>query len=227
MFKFISNSNHQRRFAISDIHGCYEPLKNLLFNQLKITPNDQIFLLGDLISKGRNSAKVLDLLMDLQQANYQIFPLKGNHEQRLLIAFDCGFDFFENYLEKANCEDLIDGNMETYLSFINGFEYVYELDKFVLSHVGFDEKANNLYTDMRGMFSRIDFQVDENMLLKTQIHGHIVRTIDEIKADVQNKVKRFSIDSGCYLNNDEYGYLTALNLDSYELYFQRNKYEAF
>lgn len=210
-----------RRFTIGDIHGCFEPLEQLLFQQLKITPNDQVFLLGDLIAKGKNSGKVLDLLMELRQANYQIFPLKGNHEERLLIAFDCGMDFFENYLEKANCEDLLDGNIETYLRFINDFEYVYELDKFVLSHVGFDKQANSLYTDMRGMFSRINFQIDDNLFSKTQIHGHIVQTIDEIKLNVQNQSKRFSIDSGCYLNNEEYGYLTALDLDSFELYFQK------
>ena len=159
--------------------------------------------------------------MELRQANYQIFPLKGNHEQRLLMAFDCGFDFFEDYLAKANLEDLLDGDLEAYLSFINEFEYVYELDIFVLSHIGFDKKANSLYTDMRGMFSRVDFQINDKLLLKTQIHGHIVQTIDEIKTNVQNQSKRFSIDSGCYLNEEEYGYLTALNLDSFELFFQK------
>jgi serine/threonine protein phosphatase 1 len=59
--KFISNPKHNNRFAIGDIHGCYEPLEKLLFHQLKITKSDQIFLLGDLISKGRNSREVLDL----------------------------------------------------------------------------------------------------------------------------------------------------------------------
>lgn len=217
----VEFSKYNNRYAIGDIHGCYEPLEKLLFDRLKITENDQLFLLGDLISKGSNSAKVLDLLMELRQANYQIFPLKGNHELRLLTAFDCGFDFFEDYLAKANCEDLLDGDMEAYLSFINDFEYVYELDNFVLSHVGFDEKANSLYTDMRGMFSRVDFQIDDNLFSKTQIHGHIVQTIDEIKSSVQNQSKRFSIDSGCYLNDDEYGCLTALDLDSFKLVFQR------
>jgi len=221
--KIIDKNEKGRRIAIGDIHGCFFAFKKLL-EKLEITQNDQIFLLGDVIDKGQNSSKVLDLIIELKNSNHQIFPIKGNHEEKLLNAFNCGFDFFEKYLETYNSQDLLCGNLEEYLELISNFEYCIELDKYVLSHAGINEGEINPFTDLRGMFSNIKFQFNEaKYLKKIQIHGHIVRTINEIEENVNNKNMRFSIDSGCYLNNKEFGYLTALELDSMKLFHQKEE----
>lgn len=180
-------------------------------------------MLGDLIDKGNESALVLDLVSDLKKEEYEIYPIKGNHEEKLLSAYYCGFDFFESYLAASNSTDLLEGDLEKYLEFISTFHYCIELNSFVLSHPGINEKRINPFTDLRGMFSNINFQfVEEEYLGKTQIHGHIVNTIDEIRRNVDNREKRFSIDSGCYLESAEFGFLTALDLDSMELFHERN-----
>ena len=94
----------------------------------------------------------------------------------------------------------------------------------MLSHVGINENRINPFTDLQGMFPEVLFNFDvQNILRKIQIHGHLVRTIDEIESSVKQRKKRFSIDSGCYLNEDGLGYLTAIDLDTMQLYHKKNQ----
>lgn len=222
--KQVRKKERGRRIAIGDIHGCFFTFKDLIIDQLQITKEDQVFLLGDIIGKGVNSSLVLDLLFELKEKNYQIFPIKGNHEERLLIAYSCGFDFFEVYLEEYNSLDLLGDDLEEYLKLIYSFDYCVELDDFFLSHSGLNQEKMSSSTDLRGMFPRVKFKFDERKLMsKIQIHGHLVRTIEEIKASVLRRKRKFSIDSGCYLEEDGFGYLTAIDLDNMELYHQKRK----
>lgn len=175
-----------------------------------------------MIDKGQNSSMVLDLIIELQQNDYQIFPIRGNHEEKFLAAYSYGFDFFEKYLEEYNSLDLLEGELENYLKLIHNLEYGIELDQFFLSHSGINNGVISPFTDLRGMFPKINFQFDEELLFaKTQIHGHSVRTIVDIKMSIKKQEKRISIDSGCYLNEEGLGFLTALNLDNMKLYFQK------
>ncbi len=136
-----------------------------------------------------------------------------------MAAYKCGFDFFENYLNEYNSLDLLGGDLEEYLELIYKFEYCIELDNFVLSHSGINENRINPFTDLRGMFPNVEFKFEEEKLLsKIQVHGHLVRTKNEINESIETKEKRFSIDSGCYLDEEQYGFLTALNLDEMKLY---------
>ncbi len=218
------NEGGGRRIAIGDIHGCFYSFESLLKEKLQINKKDQIFLLGDTIDKGLNSALVLDLIIDLKENNYQIFPIRGNHEEQLLMAYNCGFDFFENYLNEYNSLDLIGERLDEYLGLISNFEYCIELDDFVLSHSGINKGRINPFTDLRGMFPDVKFKFEEERLTsKIQVHGHLVKTISEIENSILNKERRFSIDSGCYLANEEFGYLTALDLDEMKLFFQKKK----
>jgi len=221
--KRVARNKYGRRIAIGDIHGCYFAFKKLL-EKLKLTKNDQIFLLGDLIDKGRDSSKVLDIVIELKENDYQIFPIKGNHEEKLFLAYNCGFDFFEKYLEEYNSQGLLCDKLEEYLELIYNFDYCIELDNFVLSHAGINEGRINPFTDLRGMFPKIDFQFNEaDFLNKIQVHGHLMRSKTEIKRNIEERKKRFSIDSGCYLNEGEFGYLTAIELDVMELFHQKNQ----
>jgi len=162
------------------------------------------------------------LIIQLKKSGYQIFPIKGNHEEKLLLAYNCGFDFFENYLKEYNSLDLLEGELEEYLELINNFEYCIELDDFVLSHCGINEKRINPFTDLRGMFPNVNFKFEEEAFVsKIQVHGHLVRTKKDIEKSIANNKRRFSIDSGCYLDTDEFGFLTALDLDAMKLYHQK------
>ena len=49
-----------RLIAIGDIHGCYQEFTELL-ERLELTKDDQLILLGDLVNRGPDSSKVIEL----------------------------------------------------------------------------------------------------------------------------------------------------------------------
>ncbi|MDR1279188.1 MAG: metallophosphoesterase [Opitutaceae bacterium] len=68
-----------RIIAIGDIHGCYQEFAELL-DRLVLTPADQVVLLGDLVNRGPDSSRVIDLARKCRALS-----LLGNHEGRLLL----------------------------------------------------------------------------------------------------------------------------------------------
>ena len=67
-----------RLIAIGDIHGCHLEFAELLA-RLELTRADRLVLLGDLVNRGPDSNKVLDLARE-----HRAIALLGNHELRLL-----------------------------------------------------------------------------------------------------------------------------------------------
>ena len=54
-----------RRIAIGDIHGCFKTFKSLLETKINLTKEDQLFLLGDYIDKGKRNKEVLDYIIQV------------------------------------------------------------------------------------------------------------------------------------------------------------------
>jgi serine/threonine protein phosphatase 1 len=73
-----------RTIAIGDIHGCSLALDALL-DAIEPRPEDIIVTLGDYINRGPDTKGVLDRLIDLGR-RYQLVPVLGNHDQKLLEA---------------------------------------------------------------------------------------------------------------------------------------------
>lgn len=67
-----------RIIAIGDIHGCHQEFAELL-GLLELTKDDRLILLGDLVNRGPDSCKVIDLARE-----HNALSLLGNHELRLL-----------------------------------------------------------------------------------------------------------------------------------------------
>jgi predicted phosphodiesterase len=67
-----------RLIAIGDIHGCHLEFAEML-DRLELDRNDRLVLLGDLINRGPDSCRVLDLARQ-----HRAIALLGNHELRLL-----------------------------------------------------------------------------------------------------------------------------------------------
>jgi serine/threonine protein phosphatase 1 len=67
-----------RLIAVGDIHGCHNEFADLL-EQLELKGGDRLVLLGDLVNRGPDSAKVIDLARAAGSIS-----LLGNHELRLL-----------------------------------------------------------------------------------------------------------------------------------------------
>ena len=67
-----------RLIAIGDIHGCHLEFAELM-ERVAPTKDDQLILLGDLVNRGPDSCKVIDLAKQ-----HHAISLLGNHELRLL-----------------------------------------------------------------------------------------------------------------------------------------------
>jgi serine/threonine protein phosphatase 1 len=67
-----------RLIAIGDIHGCHLEFAELL-ERVAPTKDDQLILVGDLVNRGPDSGKVIDLAKQ-----HGALALLGNHELRLL-----------------------------------------------------------------------------------------------------------------------------------------------
>jgi hypothetical protein len=67
-----------RLIAIGDIHGCHAEFAEML-GQLDLKGGDRLVLLGDLVNRGPDSTKVIDLARAAGSIS-----LLGNHELRLL-----------------------------------------------------------------------------------------------------------------------------------------------
>ena len=76
-------------YAISDIHGCIEDLKNKMM-LVDLSKDNRILFLGDYIDYGKNSGQVLNYIYTLQQTygKEKVIVLKGNHEAMLLEWID-------------------------------------------------------------------------------------------------------------------------------------------
>lgn len=70
-------------YVISDIHGCYQSYLKML-EKLKVKDSDTVYVLGDVIDRGRDGIKVLqDMMM-----RPNIIPILGNHEYMAAHALD-------------------------------------------------------------------------------------------------------------------------------------------
>ncbi|MBL9216863.1 MAG: metallophosphoesterase [Opitutaceae bacterium] len=67
-----------RLIAVGDIHGCHKEFEDLL-DRLDLAKDDRLILLGDLINRGPDSGKVVQLAREHATAS-----LLGNHELRHL-----------------------------------------------------------------------------------------------------------------------------------------------
>ncbi len=67
-----------RLIAIGDIHGCADEFEELL-EKLALRADDRVVLLGDLVNRGPDSARVIQLARQ-----HATVALLGNHELRLL-----------------------------------------------------------------------------------------------------------------------------------------------
>lgn len=225
-----------RRFAIGDIHGCFNTLESLIEDKLEITKDDQLFLLGDYIDKGLRNREVLDYILELIEDGYQVFPLIGNHEYFILRDVD----FSKKSKNTTQVRDLIeskdlldeDGEIESkYLKFIKELPYCFELDDYILVHAGLDFTLKDPMSDKMSMIYERGFIVDSDKTKgKILIHGHTPVNLNVIERQIKKCKTDFviNLDNGCvnkhYVISDDkdHGRLCALDLDSMQLFVLAN-----
>lgn len=225
------NKPKGRRWVIPDIHGCYGTLLSIL-SKIRLTKNDHLFLLGDFIDRGPLSAAVLDHIFNLHELGFQVYPLRGNHEEMLLDAVKLDpNNVLTKYLDFNNTTDLLNLNREVesnYLSFMETLPFYYELEDFYLVHAGFNFNVAKPFIAYDDMIWIRNFTPNKRLLNgKRLIHGHTPTSLGLIQDAIFKNEIVIPLDNGCvYYQNEviipgyEIGNLLALNLDTLELIIQ-------
>ncbi len=65
----------KRTIAIADIHGCCRTFRRLLFDVVRLTKSDTLYLLGDMIDRGPDSKGVIVTILELQADGYDVRPI--------------------------------------------------------------------------------------------------------------------------------------------------------
>ena len=131
------------RYVVADIHGNYDLLVKLL-RKIKFSKDDTLFVLGDVIDKGKDVDKILNLLLVKMENNAIV--LAGNHE----------YDFVKlmtNLIVKDASDEELINSAKNYLGVSNisieqidmimNMPFYHEEDDFILVHAGvpFDIKG--------------------------------------------------------------------------------------
>ena len=224
-------------YVISDIHGYYDLLIKLL-KKVNFTMNDNLICLGDMIDKGPNSIKVLNLLFTLPNCKC----ILGNHEYDFLKYYnnimqetsdDTDYNIILKKLQGYFPED---GYLLTW-DMINRLEELpcyLEYDNYIVCHAGVPIDSNHNMKDLRKCyiedFVYDRFFKDRNFPVgnKCIIFGHTpVRYITNedkfifykrsnyVNCVNINDYYKIHIDTGVYLSNT----LGILCIDNCKAYY--------
>jgi len=217
-----------RRFVIGDIHGCALTFRRLVTEVIKLTTDDRLYLLGDLIDRGPDSKGVLDFIFELRKKGFSVRSILGNHE--------------EMYLQAGNSKQVMDawvanGGLATmrsfnadgpgdiplqYRSFLQSLPYYILLDDFVLVHASLNFSYNDPFVDMEAMLWQRDCVVDRSRIGGRRIIcGHTPVTREKLEASL--KSDRIMLDNGSVFDERPgLGCLVALELNSMAVFYQEN-----
>lgn len=223
-FYIEKNLSVGRRLAIGDIHGCPLTFQALL-DKIGLSKTDQLFFVGDFINKGRNGKEVIDIILQLIENDYQIFPLRGNHEQ-MLLERHLGIEEWHlpGIFKVKGIADEAKKILPEYLPFFQNLPYYYELDNCYIVHGGFDFSCEKPLEEYEKMLWIREFKIDKKIVgEKKIIHGHTPEVSLIIKHDIATDSQEIIIDNGCFYKDKWFlGNLLCLDLDSFELYEQEN-----
>lgn len=225
------------RYATTDLHGCLQTFRHLVEEELRLTPTDELYLLGDYVNKGPDSRGVLDYLMQLQATGYQVHCLRGNHDQALLDAsrHRWRWDWLGPRgrlptLRSFGVQRMAD-IPPRYLNWLAALPYEIELPDFLLVHAGYDFALPpaEMRRDYTTMLNIKKFIFDPSRLEgKRLLHGHVPTPTAQVRSRAAARPGALGLDTGCvYRHNPDLAHLAALNLDTWELTLVANREPAY
>lgn len=214
-------------YAIADIHGGNKTFRALL-DTISMKHDDRLYLLGDYVDRGNDSKGVLDTILGLLDAGYDVRPVRGNHDDMMLRTYTGVHDEFSEYwlngwgneTLKSFAISTIDKLPTRYATFLDSLPYCYRDEQYFFVHAGLNLNKNDpvaeskpiqmLWGEGKGI------ETAKKRYGYTLVTGHKVRTLPEIKKSLTTN--HFQLDNGGYCNlHDSLGCIVALNFDTMEL----------
>jgi serine/threonine protein phosphatase 1 len=230
MLNFFQKSNGlPRHIAIGDVHGHYEGMRKLV-DMCKLTPEDRLYFLGDLIDRGPDSAKVVKWV---RENNHPC--LMGNHEIMLLHSFNQGqIDEIavRHWLQAGGKETLEsygkDGVPQIDINWLSGLPSYIDLGGVWLVHAGIDpelpleKQTNEQFCWVREEFFRGQYPYFKDKVI---IVGHTITfTLPDIPSgQVAQGPGWIAIETGAY--HQKSGWMTALDITN-EMVYQVNVFSG-
>ena len=218
---------NKRLFAIGDIHGCFDSLKELIETEILLQKNDTLVLLGDYIDRGDKSKEVVDFVIELMEEGYDIVPLMGNHEVMLLDAYE-NEKSISIWIQNGGAETLKSFEISSlktielkYIEFFKKLKYYYSSGDFLFVHAGFTNNVVNPFTDFYSMLWKCKESYTNPLLVnKTIIHGHNPISISKCEDRILSLLDVIDIDTGCvYKDKEGFGRLTAYECNTRRILF--------
>jgi serine/threonine protein phosphatase 1 len=217
----IEKNELGRILVIPDTHGCLKTLKSLV-QKINLTTNDQLFFLGDYLDRGPDSLGIIDYILELMNRGFNVYPLRGNHEQKVLDHY-IAFKQFKIYHPDFEIDDLEESDIERYLNFLYNLPQYYKIGNFYLVHAGFNFESENPFDDYESMMHIREFMLPVKGFDYRIIHGHTPKTLEEIELSISNTEKVIDLDNACFhTKNENFGRLLCLDLDNSILYKEQN-----
>jgi len=221
-------------YVVSDIHGCAQTFRRLL-NVIGLKRIDDVLvIIGDVIDRGPDSRGVIEAIIQMQRDGFDIRPIRGNHEEMLLMAERTGvFEDLATWLENGGEATLKSYGVDhpknvpvEHLEFLEGLPYYRMTGKYLFVHAGLDfslDEPLSVAGRTEMLWTRSEKVIPSRIGGRTLLTGHTTKTLDEIRKSLTTK--HILTDNGCHLGTgftDGKGNLVAVNLDAGELIVQPN-----
>ncbi|HVJ84918.1 MAG TPA: metallophosphoesterase family protein [Caulifigura sp.] len=126
-----------RLLAIGDVHGCDIALETLL-REIAPAKADTIVLLGDIVDRGPNTKRCIEIIFELQKA-CRVISIMGNHEEMFLDAINGG-RWQRSWMQNGGVEmldsygGLVDDIPVEHLDYIRSMQEYYEAEWDLFTH---------------------------------------------------------------------------------------------
>lgn len=215
MKKIVDNSD-RRRYAIGDVHGCFEEMISAI-NWCKTDADRdgveaEIILLGDIVDKGPESRTVIEYLLKFEQTKaFRLTTLKGNHDDMLCkIWKDPNFYLVNTWWQHGGQQTLMSygwhpltdrrpGNLKTYIpaehiDFLDQLPHMYETEDQIFVHAGLKPGVPmHEQTEHDAMWIRGPFLSTPYDHGRPVVHGHA----PDSKNPLISKY-RIGLDTACF-----------------------------
>ena len=216
-----------RQIAVGDIHGCVKTFRLLVKDELHLTPNDHLIVLGDMIDRGPDSKGVIDEIIALKERGIRVQVLQGNHEEMMINA-SLNNESLDYWLRNGGQETLDSFGVKhvseiptSYLDFIRFTELYIETAETIFVHAGLNFNKSNPFSDYDSMKWIRKMEVDPTKIgSRTIVHGHVPAPLPLL---LKSRKFNINLDAGCvYKDTPGLGNLLAYDITNKKFYSVAN-----